>query len=150
MRVRSTTCCIGTERTGPCSARYGECSRRNSPPMHDTVWLNANLATLREGQAPYGAIRDGAIAVKDGRIAWVGPRKEWKEKAAIEHDSRGAWITPGLVDCHTHLVYAGNRADEFEQRLKGASYEEIARAGGGIRSTVRATRASTEPELELA
>jgi imidazolonepropionase len=116
--------------------------------MHDAVWLNANLATMREDDAPYGAVRDGAIAVKGGRIAWAGPRKEWKDKAAIEHDARGAWITPGLVDCHTHLVYAGNRADEFEQRLKGASYEEIARAGGGIRSTVRATRAASEPELE--
>lgn len=116
--------------------------------MHDAIWLNANLATMREGDAPYGAVRDGAIAVKGGRIAWVGPRREWKDKAAIEHDARGAWITPGLVDCHTHLVYAGNRADEFEQRLKGASYEEIARAGGGIRSTVRATRAATEAELE--
>ena len=116
--------------------------------MHDAVWLNANLATLREGDVPYGAIRDGAVAVKDGRIAWVGPRSEWKGKAAVEHDARGAWITPGLVDCHTHLVYAGNRADEFEQRLKGRSYEEIARAGGGIQSTVRATRAASEPELE--
>jgi imidazolonepropionase len=120
----------------------------NRVDMHDAVWLNANLATLREGEAPYGVVRDGAIAVKDGRIAWIGPRKEWKDRAAAEHDARGAWITPGLVDCHTHLVYAGNRADEFEQRLKGASYEEIARAGGGIRSTVRATRAATEPDLE--
>jgi len=117
--------------------------------MYDAVWLNVNLATMRDGDAPYGAVRDGAIAVKAGRIAWVGPRKECKDKAAIEHDARGAWITPGLVDCHTHLVYAGNRADEFEQRLKGASYEEIARAGGGIRSTVGATRAGTEAELEV-
>jgi imidazolonepropionase len=116
--------------------------------VHDAVWLNANLATLREGDAAYGAVRDGAIAVKDGRIAWIGPRTEWKDKAATEHDARGAWITPGLVDCHTHLVYAGNRASEFEQRLKGASYEEIARAGGGIRSTVRATRGASEAELE--
>src|SRR4026209_280663 len=115
--------------------------------MHDAVWLNANLATMREDDAPYGAVRDGAIAVKGGRIAWAGPRKEWKDKAAIEHDARGAWITPGLVDCHTHLVYAGNRADELEQRLKGATYEEIARAGGGIQSTVRATRTASEAEL---
>lgn len=115
--------------------------------MQDAVWLNANLATLREGGGPYGEIRDGAIAVKDGRIAWVGPRREWRGKAAVEHDARGAWITPGLVDCHTHLVYAGNRADEFEQRLKGKSYEEIARAGGGIRSTVRATRAASDTAL---
>ncbi|HLE66001.1 MAG TPA: imidazolonepropionase [Burkholderiales bacterium] len=117
--------------------------------MQDAVWLNANLATLREGGAPYGEIRDGAIAVKDGRIAWVGPRSEWKGRAAQENDARGAWITPGLVDCHTHLVYAGNRADEFEQRLKGATYEEIARAGGGIQSTVRATRAASDTELAV-
>ena len=117
--------------------------------MQDAVWLNANLATLREGGAPYGEIRDGAIVVKDGRIAWVGPRSEWKGRAAQENDARGAWITPGLVDCHTHLVYAGNRADEFEQRLKGATYEEIARAGGGIQSTVRATRAASDTELAV-
>lgn len=116
--------------------------------MHDAAWLNANLATMREGQAPYGAIRDGMIALKDGRITWVGERSEWKDKAKVEHDARGAWITPGLIDCHTHLVYAGNRAEEFEQRLKGASYEEIARAGGGINSTVRATRAASEADLE--
>jgi imidazolonepropionase-like amidohydrolase len=73
----------------------------------------------------------------------VGPRREWRGKAREEHDAIGAWITPGLVDCHTHLVYAGNRAHEFELRLKGASYEEIARAGGGIVSTVKATRAAS-------
>ncbi len=115
--------------------------------MQDAVWLNANLATLREDGAPYGEIRDGALAVKDGRIAWIGHRSEWTGAAAREHDAGGAWITPGLVDCHTHLVYAGNRADEFEQRLKGATYEEIARAGGGINSTVRTTRAAPEAEL---
>ena len=114
--------------------------------MHDALWLNAHLATMA-GSAPYGAIRDGAIAVKDGQISWVGPRIAWKDKARREHDARGAWITPGLVDCHTHLVYAGNRAAEFELRLKGASYEEIARAGGGIVSTVAQTRTATEDEL---
>ena len=115
--------------------------------MYDAIWLNAHLATLCEGGAPYGEIRDGAIAVRDGRIAWLGRRSEWSGAAAREHDAGGAWITPGLVDCHTHLVYAGNRADEFEQRLKGATYEEIARAGGGIQSTVRATRGAAEAEL---
>jgi len=115
--------------------------------MHDTLWLNANLATLRPGGAPYGEIRDGAIAVTGGRIDWVGKRSDWSGKAAVEHDARGAWITPGLVDCHTHLVYAGTRANEFERRLKGATYEEIARAGGGILATVRATRAASEDEL---
>lgn len=118
--------------------------------MHDTVWLNARLATMREGGKPWGAIEDGVIAVDAGRIAWVGPRSEWRGKAREERDARGAWITPGLVDSHTHLVYAGNRAAEFEMRLQGASYEEIARAGGGIVSTVAATRAASEDELAAA
>src|SRR2546428_3118111 len=111
--------------------------------MHDAVWLNAKLATM----ASHGAIVDGALAVTQGRISWVGPRSGWKDKARDEHDARGAWILPGFVDCHTHLVYAGNRAHEFELRLKGASYEDIAKAGGGIVSTVRATRAASEAEL---
>jgi len=114
--------------------------------MHDAAFLNASLATMREG-SPYGAIRDGVLALTDNLISWVGPRTEWRGKAREEHDARGAWITPGLVDCHTHLVYAGNRAHEFELRLKGATYEEIARAGGGILSTVRATRAAAEDDL---
>src|SRR5712671_380947 len=114
--------------------------------MHDAAWLNANLATMREG-APYGEIRDGVVAVTNGKISWLGPRKEWTAKARQEHDARRAWITPGLVDCHTHLVYAGNRANEFELRLQGATYEEIAKAGGGIASTVRDTRAATEEQL---
>jgi len=114
--------------------------------IHDTVFVNAHLATMGEG-APYGAIKDGVVAVRDNLISWVGPRTEWRGKAREEHDARGAWITPGLVDCHTHLVYAGNRAHEFELRLKGATYEEIARAGGGILSTVEATRAASEEEL---
>ena len=95
----------------------------------------------------YGAIVDAALAVTGNRISWAGPRSEWRDGAREEHDARGAWITPGLIDCHTHLVYAGNRAQEFEQRLKGATYEEIARAGGGILSTVKATRAASEEEL---
>jgi imidazolonepropionase len=110
--------------------------------MHDAVWLNARLATL--AGAP---IRDGALAVTDGRISWVGERRDWNGGARVEHDARGAWILPGFVDCHTHLVYAGSRAHEFELRLKGASYEEIAKAGGGILSTVRATRAASQDEL---
>jgi imidazolonepropionase len=112
--------------------------------MHDAVWANANLATMVTG---YGAIADGVVAVTDGQISWVGPRKEWRGATRERHDAGGAWITPGLIDCHTHLVYAGNRANEFELRLKGVSYEEIARAGGGIVSTVRATRAASEQEL---
>jgi imidazolonepropionase len=112
--------------------------------MHDAAWVNANLATMSEG---YGVIRDGVVAVTNRKVSWVGPRSEWREAAREEHDARGAWITPGLVDCHTHLVYAGNRAHEFELRLNGASYEDIAKAGGGIVSTVRATRAAAEQEL---
>jgi imidazolonepropionase len=112
--------------------------------MHDAAWINANLATMASGD---GVQADAVVAVSDGKIDWVGPRREWRGEAREEHDARGVWITPGLVDCHTHLVYAGNRAHEFELRLKGASYEEIARAGGGIASTVKATRAADEGEL---
>ncbi len=112
--------------------------------MHDAAWINARLATMNGG---YGVIEDGVLATTNGKISWAGPRSAWRESARQEHDARGAWITPGLVDCHTHLVYAGNRAHEFEQRLKGASYEDIARAGGGILFTVNATRAASEEEL---
>jgi imidazolonepropionase len=119
--------------------------------MFDTLILNANLATMREGGAPYGAVRDGAIGISGGRIAWVGPRAELpgvpESLAAEVIDAERAWVTPGLVDCHTHLVYAGNRANEFEMRLNGASYEDIARAGGGIVSTVRNTREASDNEL---
>jgi imidazolonepropionase len=110
--------------------------------MHDAVWLNARLATL--AGTP---IADGALASTAGRISWVGPRSAWKDKARVEHDARGGWILPAFVDCHTHLVHAGSRAHEFELRLKGATYEEIAKAGGGIVSTVRATRAASEADL---
>ena len=112
--------------------------------MHDAVWLNAKLATMTGG---YGVVDDGAIAVTGGRISWIGPRAQCKDKARAEHDAGGAWSLPGFVDCHTHLVRAGNRSHEFELRLKGATYEEIAEAGGGIVSTVRATRAASEDEL---
>ena len=112
--------------------------------MHDSVWINARLATMVGG---YGTIADGVIAVTGGKISWTGPRTRWDGNAREEHDARGAWITPGLIDCHTHLVYAGNRANEFELRLRGESYEAIAKAGGGIVSTVAATRAASEEEL---
>lgn len=119
--------------------------------MFDTLWLNANLATMRAGGAPYGAINDGAIGIKEGKIAWVGARTELPgtpdKLAAAVNDAERAWITPGLVDCHTHLVYAGNRANEFEMRLQGATYEDIARTGGGIVSTVRNTRDASDTEL---
>ena len=117
----------------------------------DAIWLNANLATMDGAAdgADYGAVEDGAVAALDGRIAWVGRRAELPSgwSAGVEHDCRGGWLTPGLIDCHTHLVHAGDRSAEFEQRLQGASYEDIARAGGGIVSTVRATRAADEREL---
>ncbi|NIA56764.1 imidazolonepropionase [Massilia sp. TW-1] len=109
----------------------------------DVLYVNARLATLVDG---YGVIEDGAVAVRDGRIAWVGQRAGAPRAAAI-HDCDGRWLTPGLVDCHTHIVYAGNRSDEWEARLNGSSYEDIARAGGGIMSTVRATRAASEDDL---
>jgi imidazolonepropionase len=117
--------------------------------MWDSIWVNAHLATLREGK--YGIITRGALAVEEGRIAWVGARAdlpgEPAQLAREVHDCEGRWITPGLIDCHTHLVYAGNRAREFELRLQGASDEEITRAGGGIASTVRETRDASEMEL---
>jgi imidazolonepropionase len=108
---------------------------------------------MRPGR-PYGAIDNGALGVTGGRLAFVGPANELPDeeisKATEIHDARGAWITPGLIDCHTHLVYGGDRSAEFEQRLEGATYEEIARAGGGIVSTVRATREASEEELVAA
>ncbi|MFB9269358.1 imidazolonepropionase [Bradyrhizobium erythrophlei] len=115
----------------------------------DRVWLNARLATLRGDQPDLGIIERGAIAARDGRIVFAGVQSDLPFGAdAVERiDCAGRWITPGLIDCHTHLVFGGNRAHEFELRLQGASYEEIARAGGGIVSTVAATRAASEAEL---
>lgn len=113
----------------------------------DDLWINCLLATCENNGLPYGAIENAAIAVKDGKIAWVGPVAELRDAATTVHDLKGKCVTPGLIDCHTHLVYAGNRYREFELRLKGATYEEIARAGGGIRSTVAATRMVSEEEL---
>jgi imidazolonepropionase len=113
----------------------------------DSIWQNARLATMTPGTAAYGAVDDGAIGVRDGRIAWIGRRADLPSREGQVHDLGGAWVTPGLIDCHTHLVFGGDRAEEFEQRLKGATYEEIARAGGGIRSTVAKTRAAGEDEL---
>ena len=97
---------------------------------------------------PYGALENGAVGCRDGRIAFVGPSDDAAVHQADEIvDCAGRWITPGLIDCHTHLVHGGDRAAEFEMRLQGASYEDIARAGGGILSTVTATRAATEEDL---
>jgi imidazolonepropionase len=117
----------------------------------DSLWIDADLATMVEGSAPYGAIRDGAIAVQADRIAWVGRRQDLPdrpERCARQVNSLdGAWLTPGLIDCHTHLVFAGSRVAEFDARRRGASYEDIARAGGGILSTVASTRAATADQL---
>ncbi|RVU38580.1 imidazolonepropionase [Hwanghaeella grinnelliae] len=119
--------------------------------MWDEIWINVNLATMVPGGERYGAIKDGAIAVEHGDIAWVGTAAELPGEpgklAWSVADGDGRWVTPGLVDCHTHIVHGGSRGAEFELRLEGASYEEIARAGGGILSTVKATRAATEQEL---
>ena len=128
--------------------------------MWDDLWVNGRLATMapnvgtpygaRHG-APYGAIESGALAVADGRIAWVGPQAALPDgQARARHDLDGRWVTPGLIDCHTHLVHGGDRAREFELRLEGASYEELARAGGGILSTVEETRGASETALERA
>ncbi|WUR13924.1 imidazolonepropionase [[Empedobacter] haloabium] len=113
----------------------------------DLLITNVHLARMTAGG--YGELRDGAIAVRDGRIAWLGAAAEAAAHGGARElrDGAGCWLTPGLVDCHTHIVHAGNRSDEFEARLNGATYEDIARAGGGIMSTVRATRAASEEEL---
>ena len=117
----------------------------------DRVWIDAHLCTMTpRGDDALGVIEDGAIAAKDGRIAWVGRRAELPGSGAETIRCGGAWILPGLIDCHTHLVFAGDRAREFELRLQGASYEEIAKAGGGILSTVRATRVASEEALVAA
>ena len=112
----------------------------------DRIWHNARLATVRGDLPDLGAIERGLVAMRDGRIVFAGAQTDFLGSAdAVDRvDCEGRWITPGLIDCHTHLVYAGNRAHEFELRLQGASYEEIARAGGGIVSTVAATRAASE------
>jgi imidazolonepropionase len=110
------------------------------------VWTGANIAAMVAGAEPYGKLDSDALAVKGERIAWLGSSAEARRLADAQdipvEDCRGLWLTPGLIDCHTHLVYGGNRVEEFEQRLCGVAYEDIARAGGGIQSTVNATRAA--------
>ncbi len=120
------------------------------PATIDSLWVDAHFATMA-GPTPYGTVEKGALAVDGGRIVWLGPQatlpREALAKARSVQRLENAWVTPGLIDCHTHLVYAGNRAREFEMRLSGATYEEISRAGGGILSTVMAVRNATETEL---
>ena len=114
----------------------------------DRLITDCRLATMVEGGAAYGAIEDGALLIREGRIAWVGARADLPAHLAVETERLdGRWVTPGLIDCHTHLVFGGDRSGEFEQRLGGATYEEIARAGGGIVSTMAATRAASEDDL---
>lgn len=118
----------------------------------DLVLHNVHAATMSEGRRePYGAIRDALVIVHDGTIDWIGPASAAPEgvvdRARTSIDLGGGWMTPGLIDCHTHVVYGGTRADEWERRLQGATYEDIARSGGGILSTVRATRAASRGEL---
>ena len=121
-------------------------------PAHrwDRLWIGVNLATMAKDGDDIGRIENAALAVRDGRIAWIGTRAEldtlqWSSSEVT--DDAGSWITPGLIECHTHLIYGGDRAHEFEARLRGATYEQIARAGGGIVSTMRATRAASIDEL---
>jgi imidazolonepropionase len=121
--------------------------------MSMTLWHHCTLATLQpDAEQPYGLVPDGALVVQGGTLKWVGPLADLPDvlraQCTTQHDAGGALITPGLIDCHTHLVYGGDRAAEFEQRLQGVTYEEIARQGGGIASTVRATRQASAQELQ--
>ena len=119
--------------------------------MFDSLWKNLTVATMANGAADYGIINNAAIGIKNRKIAWIGKTadlpKPPEKLSDYVYDGESRVATPGLIDCHTHLVYAGDRAVEFEQRLHGKSYEEIAKAGGGIASTVAATRAASEEEL---
>jgi imidazolonepropionase len=115
----------------------------------DRLWRRARLATMAGGADGTGRIEAGAVACRDGRIVFAGPEADLPGdlRAGETIDCEGRWITPGLVDCHTHLIFAGDRSDEFERRLAGESYADISRSGGGIAATVRATRAASEDEL---
>ena len=125
--------------------------RISSERQWDRVWVGANIATMVAGKEPYGNFNDAALAVKGERIAWIGSTADALAEASARNvpveDCQGRWMLPGLIDCHTHLVYGGNRVEEFEKRLCGVSYEEIARAGGGIQSTVNATRGAGADSL---
>lgn len=118
----------------------------NTSQHWDKLWIHANLATMVGNN--YGVIKDGALAVRDGKIVWLGKTSELiHHQVDVVYDLSGKWITPGLIDCHTHIIYAGNRSNEFEARLKGVSYSDIAAQGGGILATVKATRQATEEML---
>lgn len=116
--------------------------------MSNKIWTNVNLITMQENDVPYGLIENTAMVIENDYVAWIGPEKELPNHYDYEmEDAKGDYMSPGLIDCHTHLIYGGNRIDEFEKRLNGVSYEEIAKEGGGILSTVQATRDATEAEL---
>lgn len=123
---------------------------RNASSSITSLWRNARLATLREDIGPLGIIEKGAVAARGDRIVYVGAEEHLPQDLAQADetiDCEGRWMTPALIDCHTHIVHGGNRAREFQLRLEGATYEEIARAGGGIASTVKATNALSVEEL---
>jgi len=126
-------------------------TENNVSPEWDLLITDANIATMDTRiDAPYGAVENAALAIKDGHIAWLGKQSELPKfdvLATPTISAKGQWLTPGLIDCHTHLVFAGSRAEEFEQRLQGVSYEQIAAEGGGIASTVRATREADHETL---
>ncbi|HEX2581305.1 MAG TPA: imidazolonepropionase [Dongiaceae bacterium] len=116
--------------------------------MFDLLLTDCRLATMEENGTAYGAIDDGAIGITEEDIAWIGSARDLPHRQARRHlPLAGRWVTPGLIDCHSHFIYAGQRVGDFEARTNGASYAEIAQAGGGIRSTMRATRAASEEEL---
>ena len=115
-----------------------------------SLYLNVNLATMTDGGNSYGEITEAALAISDGKIAWIGKSTDlpsYNTDTIEIIDGAGQWLTPGLIDCHTHIIYGGNRANEFEMRLQGKSYQEIAAAGGGIAATVKATRLASKAEL---
>ncbi|MCZ2407167.1 MAG: imidazolonepropionase, partial [Burkholderiales bacterium] len=125
-------------------------TQHSGPASADGIWHHLRLAgDLAAPEVPVAEGAHAALVVQGGRIAWLGPQEALPAAYGTlpRHDAQGAWATPGLVDCHTHLVYGGQRAHEFALRLAGASYEEVARAGGGIVSSVRATRAASEDAL---
>ena len=114
----------------------------------DLLLTDARIATMQQGATDYGTIDSGAIAIAGGVIDWIGAARDLPARRAAEtRGLDGRWVTPALIDCHTHLVFGGQRADEYEQRLRGVSYEDIAAAGGGILSTVKATRAASDEQL---
>jgi imidazolonepropionase len=132
----------------------GESVQQSSSVKWDRVWIGMSIATMVAGRIPYGKREHAALAVSGERIAWIGDAEEARSRARAGgipiEEAEGLWVTPGLIDCHTHLVYGGNRVAEFEQRLCGVPYEEIARAGGGIQSTVNATRRADFESLAAA